>query len=327
SWLRVTWVHSSKLRALLVAEARISFNPRRVNGRGLAGPAGLGELEQGLAKPFRALVFPGRVGHRDGGLGRRPRGGAGACCDRAGHEFQPRDRAPAEIGVDSLAQRAALVLQEDGRARLRPQGEHAPGRPLAQLERTGEAGGLRGRGLVPAPDQGGGAEAGPVARALAHGPRVVGQRFRAAPPRGQRQFGLFVLAPLRHGPIMPPKTPAQKLLAWYDVHARVLPWRARKGERADPYRVWLSEIMLQQTTVPAGAGCSRKFLERWPTVSHLAGAPLDDVLAAWAGLGYYARARNLHKAALVVAGELGGRFPDSYEGLRALPGVGDYTAG
>jgi A/G-specific adenine glycosylase len=126
---------------------------------------------------------------------------------------------------------------------------------------------------------------------------------------------------------MPPKTPAQKLLAWYDVHARVLPWRAGKGERADPYRVWLSEIMLQQTTVQAVAGYYRKFLDRWPTVKHLAKAPLDDVLAAWAGLGYYARARNLYKAAQVVAGELGGKFPEDYEGLRALPGIGEYTAG
>ncbi|HEX4294294.1 MAG TPA: A/G-specific adenine glycosylase [Rhizomicrobium sp.] len=126
---------------------------------------------------------------------------------------------------------------------------------------------------------------------------------------------------------MPRDLPAQKLLTWYDRHARVLPWRAKKGERADPYRVWLSEIMLQQTTVQAVAGYYRKFLDLWPTVERLAAAPLDDVLTAWAGLGYYARARNLHKAAQVVAGELGGKFPDSYEGLRALPGIGDYTVG
>jgi len=121
--------------------------------------------------------------------------------------------------------------------------------------------------------------------------------------------------------------PAARLLAWYDVHARVLPWRAKRGERADPYRVWLSEIMLQQTTVQAVAGYYRKFLDLWPTVEALAAAPLDDVLTAWAGLGYYARARNLHKAAQVVANALGGRFPGTHEGLRALPGVGDYTAG
>ena len=118
-----------------------------------------------------------------------------------------------------------------------------------------------------------------------------------------------------------------RLLAWYDIHRRVLPWRAPKGRRADPYRVWLSEIMLQQTTVQAVAGYYRKFLSLWPDVRALASAKEDEVLAAWAGLGYYARARNLHAAAKRVAGELGGRFPDTAEGLRALPGVGGYTAG
>jgi A/G-specific adenine glycosylase len=117
------------------------------------------------------------------------------------------------------------------------------------------------------------------------------------------------------------------MLDWYDLHRRDLPWRARPGETIDPYRVWLSEIMLQQTTVQAVAGYFRKFLSRWPTVEALAAASLDDVLAAWAGLGYYARARNLHKAAKVVSEEHGGRFPSSTEALRELPGVGAYTAG
>jgi A/G-specific adenine glycosylase len=124
-----------------------------------------------------------------------------------------------------------------------------------------------------------------------------------------------------------PERLAEQLLAWYDRHRRELPWRAKKGKRADPYRVWLSEIMLQQTTVAAVAGYYRKFLERWPTVDALADAPLDDVLAAWAGLGYYARARNLHKAAGVVARELGGKFPRTAEELRKLPGIGAYTSG
>ena len=122
-------------------------------------------------------------------------------------------------------------------------------------------------------------------------------------------------------------SPAAALLAWYDVHRRVLPWRALPGERADPYRVWLSEIMLQQTTVQAVGPYYREFLFRWPAVQSLAAAPLDEVLAAWAGLGYYARARNLHRAAKVVVEEFGGEFPASFEELVKLPGVGTYTAG
>jgi A/G-specific adenine glycosylase len=117
-----------------------------------------------------------------------------------------------------------------------------------------------------------------------------------------------------------------ELLVWYDCHARLLPWRARRGERADPYRVWLSEIMLQQTTVKAVAPYYSRFLSRWPTVDALAAARLDDVLRAWAGLGYYARARNLHACAKVVVERHGGRFPNDIDALRALPGIGDYTA-
>jgi A/G-specific adenine glycosylase len=119
---------------------------------------------------------------------------------------------------------------------------------------------------------------------------------------------------------------AAELLRWYDRHARVLPWRARKGERADPYRVWLSEIMLQQTTVKAVAPYYARFLARFPDVGALAAAPLEDVLKLWAGLGYYARARNLHACAKVVSGQHRGAFPESEEGLRALPGIGAYTA-
>jgi A/G-specific adenine glycosylase len=119
----------------------------------------------------------------------------------------------------------------------------------------------------------------------------------------------------------------RRLLAWYDENARDLPWRARPGApKADPYRVWLSEVMLQQTTVPHATPYFLRFLQRWPTVVDLAGAEDADVMAAWAGLGYYARARNLLACARAVARDLGGVFPDSEEGLRALPGLGAYTA-
>jgi len=116
------------------------------------------------------------------------------------------------------------------------------------------------------------------------------------------------------------------LLAWYDRHRRDLRWRARPGETPDPYRVWLSEIMLQQTTVRAVAPYYARFLERFPTVQALAAAPLEGVLQAWAGLGYYARARNLHACARAVVAEHGGRFPDTEAALRTLPGIGPYTA-
>jgi len=120
---------------------------------------------------------------------------------------------------------------------------------------------------------------------------------------------------------------AVKLLAWYDRHRRPLPWRAGPGEPADPYRVWLSEIMLQQTTVAAVAPYFLGFLERWPTIDALAAAPLEEVLTEWAGLGYYARARNLHACARKVVENHGGRFPQSAEELAGLPGIGRYTAG
>lgn len=121
---------------------------------------------------------------------------------------------------------------------------------------------------------------------------------------------------------------ADRLLGWYDRSARVLPWRVPPGSHAvpDPYRVWMAEIMLQQTTVAAVAGYFEKFTKCWPTVYDLAAAADADVMAAWAGLGYYARARNLLACARAVVREHDGMFPDSEAELRALPGVGDYTA-
>ena len=130
---------------------------------------------------------------------------------------------------------------------------------------------------------------------------------------------------------MNPDTLRAQLLAWYDASARDLPWRVgpadhAAGVRPDPYRVWLSEVMLQQTTVPHATPYFLKFTAHWPTVADLAGEADGEVMAAWAGLGYYARARNLLKCARAVASEHGGVFPDTEEGLRGLPGLGPYTA-
>lgn len=122
-----------------------------------------------------------------------------------------------------------------------------------------------------------------------------------------------------------------RLLHWYDTNARSLPWRVgpaagRQGAAPDPYRVWLSEIMLQQTTVPHASSYFLEFIRRWPTVADLAKAPEAEVMGAWAGLGYYARARNLIACARAVDSGHGGSFPDTEEGLLELPGVGPYTA-
>ncbi len=121
-------------------------------------------------------------------------------------------------------------------------------------------------------------------------------------------------------------TKARRLLDWYDRHRRHLPWRAAPGVAADPYAVWLSEIMLQQTTVAAVKAYFVKFLALWPRVEDLASAETDDVMRAWAGLGYYSRARNLHACARQVVAEHGGLFPSTEAGLRGLPGIGPYTS-
>jgi len=136
-----------------------------------------------------------------------------------------------------------------------------------------------------------------------------------------RQQGCMVKAPN-----------SEYLLDWYDVHARDLPWRispksGKAGVKADPYRVWLSEIMLQQTTVASVKSYFEKFLSLWPSVADLAAADLDEVLSAWAGLGYYSRARNLHKCAKIIVLDHNGRFPESAAQLVKLPGIGPYTSG
>lgn len=142
------------------------------------------------------------------------------------------------------------------------------------------------------------------------------------------QFSLIVDDDIRRDGRQP--DPAT-LLAWYDRHARNLPWRIApkdraRGVRPDPYRVWLSEIMLQQTTVTAVEPYFEMFVRRWPDVAALAGASREDVMKAWAGLGYYARARNLKDCAERIASEYSGRFPQTLPALRQLPGIGEYTA-
>ncbi|HET9902693.1 MAG TPA: A/G-specific adenine glycosylase [Xanthobacteraceae bacterium] len=141
----------------------------------------------------------------------------------------------------------------------------------------------------------------------------------AAPSAGQKP------APSPPGENAPAPQPSA-LLAWYDRNRRRLPWRAEPGEATDPYRVWLSEIMLQQTTVKTVIPYYARFLSLWPDVHALAAASQDDVLRAWAGLGYYARARHLHACAKTVSERFGGRFPAREDELRKLPGIGAYTA-
>ena len=119
-----------------------------------------------------------------------------------------------------------------------------------------------------------------------------------------------------------PQDISRPLLAWYDAQALTLPWR---GSR-DPYRIWLSEIMLQQTRIAAVEPYYARFLDRFPSVQALAAAPLDEVLKAWEGLGYYARARNLHRLAQTLSNEHQGQFPSTAEALQELPGIGRYTA-
>jgi A/G-specific adenine glycosylase len=154
--------------------------------------------------------------------------------------------------------------------------------------------------------------------------RTGDKKDRARPKR--RNSRISLPAPPAPAPPVPREgghNPAD-LLAWYDRHRRTLPWRAPPGEAADPYLVWLSEIMLQQTTVTAVAPYYMRFVARFPSVAKLAAADIEDVLKLWAGLGYYARARNLHACAKAVAAR--GAFPDREEALLALPGIGPYTA-
>lgn len=170
----------------------------------------------------------------------------------------------------------------------------------------------------------------PAARSPAPSPRTV-PKGRLHERRNLAGRGRARKAAAHYGTAVDIPSFRSTLLGWYDAEGRDLPWRVRpearaRGARADPYAIWLSEVMLQQTTVPHATPYWRAFLARWPTVEALAAAHDGEVMAAWAGLGYYARARNLLRCARAVAGREGGAFPDTYEELRALPGLGDYTA-
>jgi len=159
------------------------------------------------------------------------------------------------------------------------------------------------------------------------GPKVTGAKVTGAKmTRAKRGPAHAETAPESAAPASAAGAIAAALLAWYDCHRRRLPWRAEGGRRGDPYHVFLSEIMLQQTTVKAVGPYFTAFLARWPRVADLSAAPLEEVLSAWAGLGYYARARNLHACAKAVVERHGGAFPADEVALLALPGIGPYTA-
>ena len=261
------------------------------------------------------------------------------CRSGAWRKRNAADGLPAEEAVDPFQNDRRQMLDFERRRAFDPQHQRggfrrlvADGARPGDLERLAVGGDLgtddigpagndfgRGKALRLERVAQGGAEQlrkrpGKTARGLAHVEHVMCHRWRhdrsspIAAAEESRDAGAGRSACL----VRPPR--------------RVLPWRARRGERTDPYRVWLSEIMLQQTTVKAVAPYYARFLSRWPTVDALAAASLDDVLRAWAGLGYYARARNLHACAQAVVERHGGQFPDDVDALRALPGIGDYTA-
>lgn len=235
-----------------------------------------------------------------------------------------------EARIDTLEQLRRLMLDFH---RHRPRARDRQGTRAQTARRTGP-GKRRADNLLPVQHQ-------PDKRRpwLAKGGRCNRGQDRTERPRHKAALALLLILPfpgpcggrgvrlalernLRHRNCVPPS--ASALLAWYDRHHRTLPWRAIGTQRADPYHVWLSEIMLQQTTVASVIPYYARFLARFPTLETLADAPLDDVLSLWAGLGYYSRARNLHRCAQAV--QSSGAFPRSVEGLKALPGIGDYTA-
>jgi A/G-specific adenine glycosylase len=259
------------------------------------------------------------------------------------------NRAPAEEAIDAFANQAGEVLDFDRGRALDTQNKRS-WRPGAGFVGAGplDFDGFAVRGNFGAGDFGPachqfGRRKALAGKGVAHDlAEEIAQRFggRAGGlvhdkvlchPSGKTEADMTVAAKApgrqRAKTAAPDSVPQPAaLLAWFDRHGRTLPWRAKSGERPDPYRVWLSEIMLQQTTVRSVAPYYARFLARWGDVRALAAAPLDDILKAWAGLGYYARARNLHACARAVVEWHGGKFPAGEAALRALPGIGDYTA-
>ncbi len=290
-------------------------------------------------------------------IGRDLRGGSGVASRRRFSSRPPKrrlaqrhppDRPPAEEAVDAFADHVGEVLNFDRCRAFDPQHERSGLSFLAfhrthplDLDRLAVGGNVRSRNFAPARHQLRRSKALPGKR-LAHdladkvaewlGVGTDGLVHDGAVCHPSAGILAMTVAANRAGRQRADRCGADclpqpaALLAWYDRHRRKLPWRAKPDEHADPYRVWLSEIMLQQTTVKAVGPYYARFLTRWPDVHALAAAPLDEVLKTWAGLGYYARARNLHACARAVVDRHGGEFPPSEAALRALPGIGDYTA-
>ncbi len=254
-------------------------------------------------------------------------------------ERNASDRLPTEEAVDPLKNDRGQVLDFECGGTLYPQHQRGglrffipDGTWPADLKRFAVCCDLGSHDVSPAGNDFGRGKALRLERVAQSGPKEVRKRpGKTARGLAQAEVPCAIVDVMSVAVRLPQRKKADTprpadLLAWYDRHARVLPWRVRRGERADPYRVWLSEIMLQQTTVKAVAPYYERFLSRWPTVGGLAAASLDDVLRAWAGLGYYARARNLHACAKEVVGRHAGSFPKDVDALRALPGIGAYTA-
>jgi A/G-specific adenine glycosylase len=321
----------------------------------LAPQAQEGVLEGALShagEAARKLLFGEGVQRR----GRaRLRSGPRRPADRTLHNAQARHRTLAEIEVQAVQDQGRLVLYERRHGPRDPQLQGPSGvTRLDQLDGLGAARQRLADNLTPARAniarvwpkptfetlQRRDETASGVARRSGRGRRPARGQNGGGLRRGRKPAGhdASIEQPVAHVPnrsdpqvLLDAPGLRTRLLAWYDANARKLPWRTppadrRRGVRPDPYRVWLSEVMLQQTTVAHATPYFLAFIRRWPTVGDLAAADDAEVMAAWAGLGYYARARNLIACARYVAGELGGVFPDSSARLGGLPGVGPYTA-